>query len=104
MRRYHAKQQRMQRFQGAIMSDSLKHNIVMEYLDVISMRGTPDVLAIDCSLKRRCASPARPWPFENARDAALCFQEALDANRKKYAGVVVNVNLQRNLLALRKES
>lgn len=83
------------------MSDSLKHNIVMEYLDVISMRGTPDVLAIDCSLKRRCASPERPWPFESAHDAALCFHEVLDANRRKYAGVTVIADAERDLLALR---
>lgn len=85
------------------MSENLKHDIAVEYLDVISMRGTPDVLAIDCSLKRRCASPERPWPFESARDAALCFHEVLDANRRKYAGIVVNVDIERNLLALRKD-
>lgn len=87
MRRYHARQ--------------WKRNIAVEYLDVISMRGTPDVLAIDCSLKRRCASPERPWPFENARDAALCFQEALDVNRRKYTGVTVIADAERDLLALR---
>lgn len=86
------------------MSDSLKRNIAVEYLDVISMRGTPDILAIDCGLKRRCASPERPWPFESARDAALCFQKTLDANRKKYASITVITDAERDLLALRKES
>lgn len=85
------------------MSDNLKCNIAVEYLDVISMRGTPDIVAIDCGLKSRCATPEYPWPFENAYDAALCFQEALDANRRKYAGIVINVDVERNLLALRKE-
>lgn len=83
------------------MSNALKHDIAVEYLDIISMRSTPDVLAIDCGLKRRCASPERPWPFDSARDAALCFQKALDANRRKYAGVTVIADVERDLLALR---
>lgn len=85
------------------MSGTLKHDIAVEYLDVISMRGTPDIIAIDCGMKKRCATPERPWPFENAYDAALCFHEVLDSNRKKYAGIVVNVDVERNLLALRKD-
>jgi len=84
------------------MSDSLKHDIAVEYLDVIAMKGTPDIIAIDCALKRRCATPERPWPFEGSYNAALCFQEALDANRKKYAGISVIADAERDLLALRK--
>ena len=85
------------------MSDSLKQELVSELLDVISMRGTPDIIAIDCEMKARCATPERPWPFESACDAALCFYEVLDANRRKYADIVINVDVERNLLALRKE-
>lgn len=86
------------------MSDKLKRDIVTELLDIVSMKSTPDILAIDCSLKYRCATPEDPWPFERAYDAGLCLKEVQDANRRKYAGIVVNVDTERNLLALRKES
>ncbi len=84
------------------MSDRLKRDIAVEYLDVLDMKGTPDIIAIDCGMKARCATPERPWPFEDACDAALCFQGILDANRRKYAGISVIADTERNLLALRK--
>ena len=85
------------------MTEKLRERIAKELLDVISLKGTPDVIAIDCELKSHCASPERPWPFENAYDAALCFQSILDDSRRKYAGVSVIADTERNLLALRKD-
>ena len=53
------------------MSDRPKHDIAVEYLDVVSTKGTPDIIAMDCGMKARCTTPGRPWPFESAHDAAL---------------------------------
>ena len=85
------------------MTKKLREKIVKELLDIISMKGTPDIIAIDCEMKSRCASLERPWPFESPYDAALCFQSILDDSRRKYAGVSVIADTERNLLALRKD-
>lgn len=85
------------------MTEKLRKDIASELIEIVSRKNTPDIIAIDCELKNRCASPERPWPFESAYDAALYFQSILDDDRRKYAGVSVIADIERNLLALRKD-
>lgn len=81
------------------MSDKLRNTVARELLEIIMMKGTPDIIALDCELKKRY-SPVRPWPFEDAEEAAACFRKVAAEGQKKYAGVTVSVD--RNILKLTK--
>ena len=81
------------------MSEKLRETVARELLTILAMKGTPDIIALDCALKKRY-SPARPWPFEDAEDAAACFKKVAAEGQKKYAGITVSVN--GNILKLTK--
>lgn len=82
------------------MSDKMRSAVARDLLDVLAMKGTPDIIALDCALKRKYAT-ARPWPFEDAEDAAGFFSEIVAGNQKKYAGI--SVRTDRGILYLTKK-
>lgn len=85
------------------MSEKTREAVARDLLTVLSMRGTPDIIALDCTLKKRYShEPLRPWPFEDAEDAAACFKKVAAEGQKKYAGITVSVD--KNILRLTKNS
>lgn len=82
------------------MSDKMRYTVARDLLDVLAMRGTPDIIALDCALKRKY-SAARPWPFEDADDAASFFSEVIAGSQKKYVGI--SVRADKNILYLTKK-
>lgn len=81
------------------MSEKIRESIARELFTVLLMRGTPDIIALDCQLKKKYSSPARPWPFENVEEAAKCFRKVADSARK-YDGIAVSTD--KNILRLSK--
>ena len=74
------------------MSESkLRESVARDLLTVISLKGTPDVILLDCELKTKYASPHRPWPYSSPEDALACFQKVAAEGQKKYAGIEVSI-------------
>lgn len=82
------------------MSVKLKESVARELLTILAMKGTPDIIALDCHLKKRYASPARPWPFEDAEDAAITFRDVAKS-AQKYNGIAISTD-DKNVLRLTK--
>lgn len=72
-------------------NEKLRESVARELLSVIALPGTPDIIALDCELKRKYHSPTRPWPYASAEDALACFQKVAAEGKKKYAGIEVSV-------------
>lgn len=85
------------------MSERTREAVARELLTILAMKGTPDIIALDCELKKRYSpEPLRPWPFEDAEDAAACFKKVAAEGRKKYEGITVTTD--KNILRLTKNS
>ena len=80
-------------------NDKLRDSVARELLSVIALPGTPDIIAIDCELKKKYRSPIRPWPYANAEDALACFRKVAAEGQKKYASIEVSV-VRENILRL----
>ena len=73
------------------MSEKTRERIARELLTVIKMKGTPDIIVLDCALKAKYASPQRPWPYASPEDALACFKKVAAEGQKKYAGVKISI-------------
>ena len=82
-------------------NDKLRDSVARELLSVIALPGTPDIIAIDCELKKKYRSPIRPWPYASAEDACQCFEKVAAEGQKKYAGIEVTV-VKESILRLEK--
>jgi len=82
------------------MADELRTVVAREFLDVLVMNQTPDIIELDSDLKSRIATFERPWPFTSAEDAAGHFRLVASAT-KKYSGVKVTTDYQVLRLVLR---
>ena len=83
-------------------NEKLRDSVARELLSVIALPGTPDIIALDCELKKKYRSPTRPWPYTSTEDALACFKKVAAEGQKKYAGIEVTV-VRENILRLERK-
>ena len=83
--------------------DKLKDAVAREMLTVMTLPGVPPAVLLDCELKKKYDSPARPWPYRDAAEALSVFQKIAAEGQKKYAGIRVSVEKE-TILRLEKNN